>query len=211
MWLCKFSHGVVLNLFRFFVITLVCFQPQHHCDFYHFLIVSSHLTEGRDKRYTATVPVPEFHCFVGSIKRELLDSTVSNDNLSASVSVFIPLNAILYTPGKIVYIAVKFVALPDQPLIMNATIHQTLAFLTKYPLMLTFSLNQELILPTLQIQCLAPCAYVALLQPFTKICRIMASILASISKRCGRKIRFSPPPPVSLAGGSRRGGTEIQG
>jgi len=82
-------------------------------------------TEGRAKRYTATVPVPEFDGFVGSIERELLDSAVSNDNLSASVSAFIPFNAKLYTPGEIVYVAAKFVALSNQPLIMDATIHQT--------------------------------------------------------------------------------------
>jgi len=82
-------------------------------------------TEGRAKRYTATVPVPEFDGFVGSIRRELLDSTVSNDNLYASVSTFIPYNAELYTPGEIMYIAAKFLASSNQPLIMDASIHQT--------------------------------------------------------------------------------------
>jgi len=82
-------------------------------------------TEGRAKQCTATVPVPEIDGFVGSIECELLDSAVSNDNLCASVSAFILFNAKQYTPGEIVYVAAKCVALSNEPLILDATIHQT--------------------------------------------------------------------------------------
>jgi hypothetical protein len=105
------------------------------CFLHGFVALESQIqlsSQGGTKRYVATVPVPEFDCFVGSIEYEILDSAVSNDNLEASVSLFIPLNMKPYVPGNIIYVSGKIVALPDQSLVMDANIHLTHVALIPY-------------------------------------------------------------------------------
>jgi len=74
-------------------------------------------------RYVATIPVPEFDCSAGSIVHQLLDSSVSNNNVAATVSVFIASNMKFCVPSWIIYVSGKFVSPPGEPLVMDASIH----------------------------------------------------------------------------------------
>jgi hypothetical protein len=97
------------------------------CFLHSFVVLESEViqpsSQGRAKRYVATIPVPEFDCSAGSIERQLLESSVSNDNVAASVSWFFPLNMKLYVPGCIIYVSGKFVSPPGEPFVMDASIH----------------------------------------------------------------------------------------
>jgi hypothetical protein len=105
------------------------------CFLHSFVALESQIqlsSQGGTKRYVATVPVPKFDCFVGSIEYEIMDSAVLNDNLEASVSLFIPLNMKPYVLGNIIYLSGKIVTLPDQSLAIYANIHLTHVALIPY-------------------------------------------------------------------------------
>lgn len=80
-------------------------------------------SQGRAKRYVATIPVPEFDGSAGSIEHQFLYSSVSNNNGAASVLLFIPSNMKLYVPDCIIYVSGKFVSPPGEPLLMDVSIH----------------------------------------------------------------------------------------
>lgn len=105
------------------------------CVLYGFVALESQIqlsSQGGIKHYVATVLVPEFDWFVVSIEYKIFDSAVSNYNLEASVSLFIPVNMKPYVPGSIIYVSGKIVAPPDQSLVMDANIHLTQIALIPY-------------------------------------------------------------------------------
>ncbi|KAF8538508.1 hypothetical protein BDD12DRAFT_806078 [Trichophaea hybrida] len=83
-------------------------------------------SQPRSKRYMATVPVPDFVPLPGTPKYNRLESTVSFDNLEASVTAFVPSGMEFYSPGHIVYVCAKFVALTSRPLVLDVSMHQSL-------------------------------------------------------------------------------------
>jgi hypothetical protein len=78
----------------------------------------------KTKRYVAALPVLDFECLPGSPEHELLTSAISCDHLPASMSAFFPSNAHIPVAGEILYVAAKFVALANNPLVMDTTFHQ---------------------------------------------------------------------------------------
>ncbi|KAF8533497.1 hypothetical protein BDD12DRAFT_898777 [Trichophaea hybrida] len=82
-------------------------------------------SQPRSKRYMATVPVPDFVPLPGTPEYNELESTVSIDNLEASVTAFFPSGTEFYSPGHIVYVCAKFVALTTRPLVLDVSMHQS--------------------------------------------------------------------------------------
>ncbi|KAF8533011.1 hypothetical protein BDD12DRAFT_810521 [Trichophaea hybrida] len=76
-------------------------------------------SQPRSKRYIATVPVPDFVPISGTPEYNKLESTVSIDNIEASVTAFFPSGTEYYSPGHIVYVCAKFVALTSRPLVLD--------------------------------------------------------------------------------------------
>ncbi|KAF8532759.1 hypothetical protein BDD12DRAFT_810721 [Trichophaea hybrida] len=83
-------------------------------------------SQPRSKRYIATVRVPDFVPFSGTHEYNQLESTVSIDNLEASVTAFFPSGTEFDSPGHIVYECAKFVALTSRPLVLDVRMHQSL-------------------------------------------------------------------------------------
>ncbi|KAF8535919.1 hypothetical protein BDD12DRAFT_808196 [Trichophaea hybrida] len=78
------------------------------------------------KHYMATVPVPDFVPLPGTPEYNKLESTVSIDNLEASVTAFFPSGMEFYSPGHIVYVCAIFVALMTRPWVLDVSMHQSL-------------------------------------------------------------------------------------
>ncbi|KAF8533240.1 hypothetical protein BDD12DRAFT_899839 [Trichophaea hybrida] len=78
------------------------------------------------KRYMATVPVPDVVPLPGIPEYNKLESTVSIDNLEASVTAFFPSGTEFYSPCHIVHVCAKFVALTTRPLVLDISMHQSL-------------------------------------------------------------------------------------
>jgi hypothetical protein len=70
----------------------------------------------------ATVPVPDFVPLPGTPEYNKLQSTVSIENLEASVTAFFPSGMEFYSPGHIVYVCAKFVALMTRPLVLDVVL-----------------------------------------------------------------------------------------
>jgi len=87
----------------------------------------------RSKCYVASVPIPGFECVPGSSEFMLLSSSISNDNLEASVSIFFPSGMKVYSPGDIINVCAKFVALPNQKMFLDTTIHQMSVIGVSFP------------------------------------------------------------------------------
>jgi len=89
------------------------------------VIESDAVDSSQGNRFLATVPVPEFDCIPGSIEHDTLSAAVSDANLETSITMFIPAGGRQYGPENVVNVAAKLVALPHQPLVVDATMHQT--------------------------------------------------------------------------------------
>ncbi|KAF8536375.1 hypothetical protein BDD12DRAFT_807827 [Trichophaea hybrida] len=79
-------------------------------------------SQPRSKRYMATIPMPDFVPLPGKPEYNKLESTVSIDNLEASVTAFFPSGMEFYSAGHIVYVCAKYVALTTRPLVLDVNL-----------------------------------------------------------------------------------------
>jgi len=74
--------------------------------------------------YIGHALIHDFQYVPGSSEYPTLSSSISNHNLEVSVSMFFPTGMKVYSPGDIIKVCAKFVALPNQAMSLNTTIHQ---------------------------------------------------------------------------------------
>jgi len=77
------------------------------------------------KWYIAIAPIYGFEYIAGSSEDVLLSSSISNNNLEASVTTFFPTPSEVYSPGDIIIDCTKFIAQLNQIMFLGTTLHQT--------------------------------------------------------------------------------------
>ena len=89
-----------------------------------FVLLEKELLTSGSRRYDVTIPIQEPDCLPGSVEFRLLENTVSLVNFSVSISAFFPSNARLPVVGDVLYVAAEFAAVLNQPLVLEAMVHQ---------------------------------------------------------------------------------------
>jgi hypothetical protein len=77
----------------------------------------------RSKRFVPTVPIPDFEDQLGLSEHDILTTSVSIDNVEASITAFFPKNTSFYVPSNIVYICVKFVTSTTRNMFLDTTMY----------------------------------------------------------------------------------------